>query len=206
MDDVVVGIAEEAVNLARNKWRNVELDRNGVDRFGIDLVDFEEGFPQQEIDVLHADLLADHVLRRLQRGLGHRDHAERAFLIVGPDDAQARALGVGVGGVVRVDLSDQGFAGRDDRLHAEGRAASEQVDLQAFVGPVLLVVGDVLAGELKVLDPAELVGDLAQRSGGVCGAGKRPERSGNRQSGRRQARIRQELTSVHLLFPLVGSQ
>ena len=51
----------------------------------------------------------------------------------------------------------------DDGVLLDGRATGHEVDRrEAAVGVVALLVGDVLAGELHVLDPGELVVEGAQ--------------------------------------------
>ncbi len=93
-----------------------------------------------------------------------RDRMQNGFFWkVRADDLQRRALlGDQPGGGVRGREADVDRAGDDQGVGAVDRAGDQVDALEARLGVVALRVGEVLAGELDVLDPGELQRELAR--------------------------------------------
>ena len=146
----------ECIDLAGDERRGIELHRHDRHRRRIDLVHLEEQIDDLVAVLLHAELLADEVLRSLDRLVGKRHDRSRIALQLGADQLELRAFRARPRDGVDAVEADQRLAGRDDRSDRDGRAARHDLHVEAFVFVVAGVVGDEHAHVFDVGDPAEL--------------------------------------------------
>jgi hypothetical protein len=182
------GVGEPAghgIDLAGHQRRHVGTDRH--DRHGllVDLVLGEQRLEQDDAGGLDADLLADHVLRAADRLLLQREEAVRMFLHADREALDRQPLGHrqhqrGT----RRHLAQLEAAGGHHRDPVDAGTARLDVEVDAFLLEVALVLGHHLADLVTADQPAELHVDLGLA--GCAGADRQQASAGQHAARRRR--------------------
>ena len=161
----------------------------------IDVVDLQERLPDRVVHRLDADASADHLARFLDRRCGQAHDAERALLVLGAEHDERGTFEVGRRGEVGRRHPDERLAGLDHGVGLDVGPTRQQVDrVEALVGVVAPLIGDVHPCELDVLHPGQLIVSVPRPGSPLPSVPRRPEvvvvAARGRHRSRRRPRVR----------------